>query len=70
MSAQPSRRLVLSVFKRLHRTTRAVFRGDHAATAAARDRINSDFRENRDVTDKAVIARLVTLADDAEKIFR
>ena len=70
MSAQPSRRLVLSVFKRLHRTTRAVFSGDHAATAAARDKINSDFRENRDVADEAVIARLVTLADDAEKIFR
>ena len=70
MSAQPSRRLVLSVFKRLHRTTRAVFSGDSAATAAARDKINSDFRENRNVTAEAEIAKLVTLADDAEKIFR
>ena len=70
MSAPPSRRLVLSAFKRLHRTTRAVFRGDHAATAAAREEINANFRENKNVADEAEIAKLVTVADDAEKIFR
>ena len=70
MSAPPSRRLVLSAFKRLHRTTRAVFRGDHAATAAAREEINANFRENKNVVEETEIAKLVTVADDAEKIFR
>merc|ERR1712117_397666 len=70
MSAPPSRRLVLSAFKRLHRTTRAVFRGDHAATAAAREEINANFRGNKNVVDETEIAKLVTVADDAEKIFR
>ena len=65
-----SRRLVLSVFKRLHRTTQSVFRGDPAPLAAARHKINADFRENRDVADQAKIDELVTLAADAEKIFR
>ena len=49
---------------------KSVFRGDPAPLAAAREKINADFRENRDVADPAKVDELVALAADVDKVFR
>lgn len=68
--ASSSRSLVLSIFKRLQRTTQFVFQGDTKVIDAARMEINNEFRSKMDVVDPKEMVRLVGMAEESDKILR
>ncbi|XP_052078710.1 complex III assembly factor LYRM7-like [Mytilus californianus] len=61
---------VLSSFKKLHKTRLEVFREDDRALAVARDKINSEFKKNKDEKDTEKISELIQIAEDSEDILR
>ncbi|ESO94974.1 hypothetical protein LOTGIDRAFT_232124 [Lottia gigantea] len=65
-----TRSKVLKVFKDLHRTRKKVFHGDSFALTAARDKINTEFKTNKDVADSAKIEELLTVGRDCEILLR
>ncbi|KAI1239873.1 Complex III assembly factor LYRM7, partial [Lamprotornis superbus] len=61
---------VLKLFKLLHRTRQEVFKNDTRALEAARQKINEEFRNNRDETSEEKINELLKIASDVEVILR
>ncbi|XP_067839353.1 complex III assembly factor LYRM7 [Heptranchias perlo] len=61
---------VLQLFKALHRTRKQVFRDDNQALEAARQKINSEFRNNLTVSSPEQITELLKLGSDVEVILR
>ncbi|GAB1607558.1 complex III assembly factor LYRM7-like [Argonauta hians] len=65
-----SRKHVIDVFRRLHRTRRKVFQNDSMALEASKVKINQEFRKNLNQTDNGEIQKLLKIAVDAEVILR
>uniref|UniRef100_A0A3B4AGA4 Complex III assembly factor LYRM7 n=1 Tax=Periophthalmus magnuspinnatus TaxID=409849 RepID=A0A3B4AGA4_9GOBI len=65
-----TRRLVLRVFKTLHRTRQEVFKDDHAALTAARLKINEEFRKNKNETSEENIEKMIKMGSDVEVVLR
>ncbi|XP_068780911.1 complex III assembly factor LYRM7-like isoform X5 [Struthio camelus] len=61
---------VLKLFKLLHRTRQEVFKNDTRALEAARQKINEEFKNNRNETSAAKINELMKIASDVEVILR
>uniref|UniRef100_A0A8C3NRT9 Complex III assembly factor LYRM7 n=1 Tax=Geospiza parvula TaxID=87175 RepID=A0A8C3NRT9_GEOPR len=61
---------VLKLFKLLHRTRQEVFKNDTKALEAARQKINEEFRNNRDEASEEKINELLKIASDVEVILR
>ncbi|KAM4600006.1 complex III assembly factor LYRM7 [Fundulus diaphanus] len=61
---------VLSVFKRLHRTRIDVFRDDEKALAAARLKINEEFKKNKRETSDESIEKMIKMGSDVETFLR
>uniref|UniRef100_A0A8C3VLU3 Complex III assembly factor LYRM7 n=2 Tax=Catharus ustulatus TaxID=91951 RepID=A0A8C3VLU3_CATUS len=61
---------VLKLFKLLHRTRQEVFKNDTKALEAARQKINEEFRNNRDETSEEKINELLKIASDVEVVLR
>ncbi|XP_008638385.2 PREDICTED: complex III assembly factor LYRM7, partial [Corvus brachyrhynchos] len=61
---------VLKLFKLLHRTRQEVFKNDTKALEAARQKINEEFRNNRDEKSEEKINELLKIASDVEVILR
>ncbi|XP_017941701.2 complex III assembly factor LYRM7 isoform X1 [Manacus vitellinus] len=61
---------VLKLFKLLHRTRQEVFKNDTRALEAARQKINEEFRNNKDETSEEKINELLKIASDVEVILR
>ncbi|XP_060943491.1 complex III assembly factor LYRM7 [Limanda limanda] len=61
---------VLSVFKALHRTRQTVFKDDNKALAAAKLKINEEFRKNKDETSEESIAKMIKMGSDVEAVIR
>ena len=51
----------LSVFKKLHHARRIIFSGDPQALEAARNKINSEFRERATLTNPSDIEKVTVL---------
>ncbi|XP_032531921.1 complex III assembly factor LYRM7 isoform X2 [Chiroxiphia lanceolata] len=69
-AAMGSRGQVLKLFKLLHRTRQEVFKNDTRALEAARQKINEEFRNNKDETSEEKINELLKIASDVEVILR
>ncbi|XP_027508926.1 complex III assembly factor LYRM7 isoform X1 [Corapipo altera] len=69
-AAMGSRGQVLKLFKLLHRTRQEVFKNDTRALEAARQKINEEFRNNKDETSEEKINELLKIATDVELILR
>ncbi|KAK6172638.1 hypothetical protein SNE40_016254 [Patella caerulea] len=65
-----TRSKVLQVFKQLHRTREKVFRGDEIALKAGREKINTEFKSNKSLTDADKIQELITIGVDSEILLR
>ncbi|XP_053389980.1 complex III assembly factor LYRM7-like [Mercenaria mercenaria] len=62
--------MVLSIFKQLHKTRKSVFNGDTYALGVVREKINEEFKSNKDVDDTQKIEELLTLAESTEHALR
>ncbi|XP_033324038.2 complex III assembly factor LYRM7 isoform X2 [Megalopta genalis] len=60
------RRQVLETFKKLHRTRMKTFQGDEHALTDLRNKINEEYRKNKNVTNTAAIEELNKLAQQVE----
>ncbi len=67
--ASSTRSRALSLFKTLHRSVQTVFRGDLRAMLIARDKIEAEFRKNRNLTDQGAIEELLKHGADCNKVF-
>ncbi|KAJ8287340.1 hypothetical protein GJAV_G00050430 [Gymnothorax javanicus] len=65
-----SRLKVLRIFKALHRTRIYVFRDDVHALAAARQKINEEFKKNKEETSEEKINEMIKMASDVEIVLR
>ncbi|XP_067886271.1 complex III assembly factor LYRM7 isoform X2 [Heterodontus francisci] len=65
-----TRRKVLQLFKALHRTRKHVFKGDSQALEAARQKINSEFRNNLTESSPEQVTELLKFGSDVEVILR
>ncbi|XP_070834354.1 complex III assembly factor LYRM7 [Chaetodon trifascialis] len=61
---------VLKVFKTLHRTRMAVFKDDDKTMAAARLKINEEFRKNKNETSEENIQKMIKMGSDVEVVLR
>ncbi|XP_041645947.1 complex III assembly factor LYRM7 [Cheilinus undulatus] len=61
---------VLGVFKSLHRTRQAVFKDDERALAAARLKINEEFKKNKNETSPENIQKMIKMGSDVEVVLR
>ena len=61
---------VLSCYRSLHRARLKVFKDDSLALEAGRLRIRNEFLKNKEKTDPAEIAALISVAESAEKYLR
>ncbi|KAK3577759.1 hypothetical protein CHS0354_017458 [Potamilus streckersoni] len=61
---------VLACFRKLHQASQRVFRDDLITAKAARDKINSEFRKHKDITDVARIEELLKVGFEAEQALR
>ncbi|XP_071564872.1 F-box only protein 27 isoform X2 [Temnothorax nylanderi] len=64
--AKCNTRLVLRVFKKLHRTRLKTFEGDEYALQVVRDKINNEYRKYKNVTNQAAIEELNKFAQEVE----
>ncbi|KAB0789957.1 hypothetical protein PPYR_15753 [Photinus pyralis] len=69
------RREVLKCFKNLHRTREIVFNGDVRALQKGREKINEEFKKNKDVQELATInevppINLIRFSEEVEKELR
>lgn len=64
------RRQILSSFKKLHRTRKLIFDNDDFALEAARQKINSEFRNHMHEENQEKIKQMLKIAEDAEVILR
>ncbi|KAH0560901.1 complex III assembly factor LYRM7 [Cotesia glomerata] len=65
MSAE-LRREVLKTFKKLHRTRLNTFQGDQYALSFVRNKINDEYKKNKNVTDETAINELNKFANEVE----
>ncbi|XP_041753277.1 complex III assembly factor LYRM7 [Coregonus clupeaformis] len=65
-----SRLKVLGVFKALHRTRMDVFKEDNRALTAARQKINEEFRKNKNETLEENINQMIKMAAGVEVFLR
>ncbi|KAJ8261523.1 hypothetical protein COCON_G00172460 [Conger conger] len=65
-----SRLKVLRVFKALHKTRVDVFKDDVRALTAARQKINEEFRKNKEETSEEKINQMINMASDVEIVLR
>ncbi|KAL3880652.1 hypothetical protein ACJMK2_032875 [Sinanodonta woodiana] len=65
-----TRSKVLACFRKLHQTSERVFKEDLITAQAARDKINSEFRKHKDITDEAKIEELLKVGFEAEQALR
>lgn len=70
MAAALSTRSAVGGFKRLIRTSRAVFAGDDFAVVSAREEIRNQFLANRTVSDPTELAKLYAGVDEADQFLR
>ena len=63
-----SRSEVLKLYKSLHRTIQRVFKGDHEAMFAARDKVCEEFGKYRNVTSENSVQALVNQGWEVEGI--
>ncbi|XP_077351116.1 complex III assembly factor LYRM7 [Festucalex cinctus] len=61
---------VLRVFKSLHRTRLAVFKDDERALAAAKLKINEEFRKNKNESSEENIEKMIKMGSDVETVLR
>ncbi|XP_073414033.1 complex III assembly factor LYRM7 [Dendrobates tinctorius] len=61
---------VLKLFKTLHRTRQHVFQDDVRALDAARQKINEEFRKNRNESAPEKISELIKIGQDVEVLLR
>lgn len=61
---------MINIFRKLHRVTQRVFKGDVETLTSVRSRIREEFHSNKDVTDSEDIAKLLSDAREVEKILR
>ena len=61
-------REALRLFKSLHRTIQRVFKGDHAAMFAARDKVCEEFHKYRNVTNANAVEGLLKQGWEAQTI--
>ncbi|XP_072939566.1 complex III assembly factor LYRM7 [Epargyreus clarus] len=64
------RRMVLSSFKKLHRTRMKVFSGDERALTAARVKINEEYSKNKHVDNEEAIKAMIKFGEDVERELR
>ncbi|XP_013408491.1 complex III assembly factor LYRM7 isoform X1 [Lingula anatina] len=64
------RNQVLAAFKQLHKTRKVVFEGDTYALKLTQDKINEEFKKNKNETDSDKIKELIKIANDSETILR
>ncbi|XP_072272100.1 complex III assembly factor LYRM7 isoform X1 [Pyxicephalus adspersus] len=60
----------LKLFKALHRTRLQVFQDDTRALEAARQRINAEFRKNKNETSPEKVLELMKIGQDVEILLR
>ncbi|XP_078034999.1 complex III assembly factor LYRM7 [Augochlora pura] len=60
------RRQVLETFKKLHRTRMKTFEGDEYALTNLRNKINEEYKKNKNIANKAAIEELNKLAQQVE----
>ncbi|KAM3937293.1 complex III assembly factor LYRM7 [Leptodactylus fuscus] len=61
---------VLKLFKTLHRTRQNVFQNDLRALDAARQKINEEFRKNKNESAPEKISELLKIGQDVEYLLR
>ncbi|KAL7287385.1 hypothetical protein TKK_0018500 [Trichogramma kaykai] len=66
----PLRQEALRVFKQLHKTRLSVFQGDEYALNFMRNKINEEYRKNKNVTDEGAIQELLKFAKEVDKEVR
>lgn len=54
----------------MHRTRQIVFHGDEKALSAARIKINSEYKKNKDITDSGKVVEMVQIAEAVETELR
>ncbi|XP_068102714.1 complex III assembly factor LYRM7 [Hyperolius riggenbachi] len=60
----------LKLLKALHRTRKQVFQNDTRALEAARQRINAEFRKNKNETSPEKLSELMKIGQDVEILLR
>ena len=63
-----SNREALRLYKTLHRTIQRVFKGDHNAMFAARDRVCEEFNKYRNVTNANAVEGLIKQGWEAQTV--
>lgn len=61
---------VLQSFKILHKTRKSVFKGDVHALTEARNKINSEYKKYKNITEASSIEELVRHAHEVEEVLR
>ncbi|XP_056291732.1 complex III assembly factor LYRM7 isoform X1 [Pseudoliparis swirei] len=61
---------VLNAFKALHKTRSAVFKDDVRALAAARLKINEEFRKNKNEASEENIMKMIKMGTNVEAVLR
>ncbi|KAG8242221.1 hypothetical protein J6590_070560 [Homalodisca vitripennis] len=64
------RRDALKIFKCLHRTRRSVFEGDTFALDATRDKLNAEFKKNKDLRNEGVVRKMLKFAQEVNLLLR
>lgn len=65
-----SKRLVLMSFKKLHRTRMRVFDGDEKTLLAARNKINEEYKKNKNANNAEAIEAMIKFGEDVERELR
>ena len=65
-----SRSTVLSLYKRLHRTSQSVFAGDSRMIEGARVKIKEEFWKNRNVTSVGAVQELIKVGEDSVMVLK
>uniref|UniRef100_A0A8C5PR38 Complex III assembly factor LYRM7 n=1 Tax=Leptobrachium leishanense TaxID=445787 RepID=A0A8C5PR38_9ANUR len=66
MVIMESRRKVLTLFRTLHRTRQQIFQNDSRALEAGRQKINEEFKKNKNESSSDKILELVKIGADVE----
>ncbi|XP_078531742.1 complex III assembly factor LYRM7 [Lissotriton helveticus] len=61
---------VLRLFKLLHRTRQQVFMNDDRALEAARQKINEEFKKNKNLSSPEKVAEQIKIGTDVELFLR
>lgn len=61
---------VLRLFKLLHRTRQQVFKNDDRALEAARQKINEEFKKNKNLSSPEKVAEQMKIGTDVEILLR